>query len=184
MVSVTQTQSSVWPCFCYSDPKQRLALFLLLIPEAAFGPVSVTHTRSSVWPCFCYSGPKQRLALFLLLRPEAVFGPVSVTHTRRSVWPCFCYSDPKQRLALFRRLEQSGQLCPVPAPAKRPDLREDYFKGSPSAHATKQSRIAKSATVSSDRDHGTIMGLIFSPIRQLVRFSHPKMPFFPNSEFI
>ena len=29
---------------------------------------------------------------------------------------------------------------------------------------------------------GAIVGRVFSPTRQLVRFSHPNMPFFANSE--
>ena len=38
--------------------------------------------------------------------------------------------------------------------------------------------------VSSIPDRGTIVGRVFSPTRQPVRFSHPNVPFFQNSEFI
>ena len=34
--------------------------------------------------------------------------------------------------------------------------------------------------MSSSPDRGTIVGRVFSPIRQLVRFSHPNVPFFLN----
>ena len=34
------------------------------------------------------------------------------------------------------------------------------------------------------RPGGTIVGRVFSPTRQLVRFSHLNMPSFRNSEFI
>ena len=37
--------------------------------------------------------------------------------------------------------------------------------------------------VSSIPDRGPIEGWIFSPTRQLVRFSHLNVPFFQNSEF-
>ena len=38
--------------------------------------------------------------------------------------------------------------------------------------------------MSSIPDRGTIVGRVFSPTGQLVRFSHLNMPFFKNSEFI
>ena len=38
--------------------------------------------------------------------------------------------------------------------------------------------------MSSIPGRGTIVGRVFSPTRQLVRFSHLKMPSFQNSEFI
>ena len=40
--------------------------------------------------------------------------------------------------------------------------------------------------MSSIPERGTIyvVGLVFSPTRQLVRFSHLNVPFFQNSEFI
>ena len=38
--------------------------------------------------------------------------------------------------------------------------------------------------VSSIPDRDTIVGWVFSPTRQLVRFSHLNVPFFQNSEFI
>ena len=38
--------------------------------------------------------------------------------------------------------------------------------------------------VSSIPDRGTIVGCVFSPTRQLVRFSHLNVPFFQNSESI
>ena len=38
--------------------------------------------------------------------------------------------------------------------------------------------------MSSIPDRGTIVGLCFSPTRQLVLFSHLNVPFFQNSEFI
>ena len=33
-------------------------------------------------------------------------------------------------------------------------------------------------------DRGTLAGLVFSSSRRLVQFSHPNMPFFPDSEFV
>ena len=38
--------------------------------------------------------------------------------------------------------------------------------------------------MSSIPDRGTIVGRVFSPTRQLVRFPHHHVPFFQNSEFI
>ena len=45
-------------------------------------------------------------------------------------------------------------------------------------------KLWRREVVSSIPDRGTIVGRVFSPIRQLVRFSHPNVPFFQNSEFI
>ena len=45
-------------------------------------------------------------------------------------------------------------------------------------------KLWRREVVSSIPDRGTIVGRVFSPTRQLVRFSHLNVPFFQNSEFI
>ena len=45
-------------------------------------------------------------------------------------------------------------------------------------------KLWRREVVSSIPDRGAIVGWVFSPTRQLVRFSHLNMPFFQNSEFI
>ena len=45
-------------------------------------------------------------------------------------------------------------------------------------------KLGRREVVSSIPDRGTIVGRVFSPTRQLVRFSHLNMPSFQNSEFI
>ena len=45
-------------------------------------------------------------------------------------------------------------------------------------------KLWRREVVSSFPDRGTIVGRIFCPTRQLVRFSHLNMPSFQNSEFI
>ena len=45
-------------------------------------------------------------------------------------------------------------------------------------------KLWRREVVSSIPDRGIIVGLVFSPTRQLVRFSHLNVPFFQNSEFI
>ena len=45
-------------------------------------------------------------------------------------------------------------------------------------------KLWRREAVSSIPDRGTIVGRAFSPTGQLVRFSHPNVPFFQNSEFI
>ena len=45
-------------------------------------------------------------------------------------------------------------------------------------------KLWRREVVSSIPDRGTIVGRVFSPTRQLVRFSHLNVPFSQNSEFI
>ena len=45
-------------------------------------------------------------------------------------------------------------------------------------------KLWRREVVSSIPDRGTIVGWVFSPTWQLVRFSHLNMPSFQNSEFI
>ena len=50
--------------------------------------------------------------------------------------------------------------------------------------ATLKLMLWRREIVSSRPDRGNIVGWVLSATSQLVRFSHPNMPHFPNSKFI
>ena len=51
-------------------------------------------------------------------------------------------------------------------------------------HLLATMKLCRREVMSSIPDRGTIVGRVFNPTRQLVRFSHLNVPLFQNSEFI
>ena len=61
-----------------------------------------------------------------------------------------------------------------------PHLKENLIR----LHGQVVMKLWRREVVSSIPDRGTIVGRVFSPTRQLGRFSHPNVRFFQNSECI